>query len=233
MSNQQHKKRPLLRRVLDFLGVHGRAPVVPARRNGKRAPKVMPCAVNDAFALREGKAAQATLRDGDAKLDLESLGRLKSEIDRALSHANGDSAAPPICNDWGQRSLARSERLDAELLVVFIDEAHEVLATIGRHLQMLRNKPGNCDYLTTIRRCFHTLKGSGRMVGLDDLGDAAWAMESTFNRWLELGWSATPVLLSLIGSAHWEFSAWVRQIELWTNANLSVAAPKQGVTACG
>jgi chemosensory pili system protein ChpA (sensor histidine kinase/response regulator) len=49
-----------------------------------------------------------------------------------------------------------------------------------------------------IRRAFHTLKGSGRMVGLMRLGDAAWAVEQTLNRWLQHGQDATPDLLSLI-----------------------------------
>jgi hypothetical protein len=35
--------------------------------------------------------------------------------------------------------------------------------------------------LTTVRRAFHTLKGSSRMVGLRDYGEAAWACEQLYN----------------------------------------------------
>ena len=38
-------------------------------------------------------------------------------------------------------------------------------------------KPHDQEALTTVRRAFHTLKGSGRMVGLMDLGEAAWRVE--------------------------------------------------------
>jgi chemosensory pili system protein ChpA (sensor histidine kinase/response regulator) len=35
--------------------------------------------------------------------------------------------------------------------------------------------------LTTVRRAFHTLKGSSRMVGLREYGEAAWACEQLYN----------------------------------------------------
>ena len=65
------------------------------------------------------------------------------------------------------------------------------------------------EALTTIRRSAHTLKGSGRMVGLTDMGEAAWALEQTLNLWLRQDMTATPELLNLIGDAHQLFSRWV------------------------
>jgi chemosensory pili system protein ChpA (sensor histidine kinase/response regulator) len=52
--------------------------------------------------------------------------------------------------------------------------------------------PDDREALTTIRRGFHTLKGSGRMVGLMDLGEAAWEVERAMNQWLEAKKPATP-----------------------------------------
>jgi chemotaxis protein histidine kinase CheA len=37
------------------------------------------------------------------------------------------------------------------------------------------------DYLADIRRSFHTLKGSGRMVGAMAIGEYAWVLESLAN----------------------------------------------------
>ncbi|GHT80596.1 hypothetical protein AGMMS49960_06370 [Betaproteobacteria bacterium] len=120
---------------------------------------------------------------------------------------------PPASAETQRLTEAPQEDLDAELLCIFIEEAHEVLATIGEHLELLRTAPANQEYLTTIRRGFHTLKGSGRMVGLADFGEAAWGMEQTLNRWLQLEWQVTPALLQLLADAHPQFSAWVDQIE--------------------
>src|SRR5262249_4363813 len=61
--------------------------------------------------------------------------------------------------------------IDQELLQVFLEEAVEVLATIADTLPKCRAEPANVEELSTVRRSFHTLKGSGRMVGLTELGE--------------------------------------------------------------
>ena len=104
---------------------------------------------------------------------------------------------------------ATHEAIDAELLEIFLEEAREVLATIQSEATTLAADPNNVDALTTIRRSAHTLKGSGRMVGLTDFGEAAWSLEQTLNFWLRQEQTVTPELLGLIGSADDLFSRWV------------------------
>jgi chemosensory pili system protein ChpA (sensor histidine kinase/response regulator) len=106
-----------------------------------------------------------------------------------------------------------NEEIDAELLGIFIEEAHEVLATVQAQLPQLASHPHDRDTLTTVRRCFHTLKGSGRMVGLGELGEAAWAVEQVMNRWLQLEHEATPALQAMLRQAHKVFGEWVLQLE--------------------
>ncbi len=59
--------------------------------------------------------------------------------------------------------------VDAELLEVYLEEAVEVLATITSQIALCRTAPHDREALTVLRRAFHTLKGSGRMVGLNHL----------------------------------------------------------------
>ncbi|NMG35349.1 response regulator [Azoarcus sp. TTM-91] len=108
---------------------------------------------------------------------------------------------------------ASDAEIDAELLCIFIEEAHDVLATIAEQLELSRTSPADSQTLTAIRRGFHTLKGSGRMVGLRELGEAAWGLEQTLNRWLQLEWQPSPALHHLIDAAHQYFAAWVAQLE--------------------
>jgi chemosensory pili system protein ChpA (sensor histidine kinase/response regulator) len=77
----------------------------------------------------------------------------------------------------------------------------------------VREQHANKEALTTIRRGFHTLKGSGRMVGLMRLGEAAWAVEQTMNAWVQEERAATPELLQLIGLAHEYFSDNVKRLK--------------------
>ncbi len=70
---------------------------------------------------------------------------------------------------------------DAEMREIFLEEAHEVIAAAGASLQQLSDQPEDVSELTTVRRAFHTLKGSSRMVGLRQYGEAAWACEQLYN----------------------------------------------------
>ena len=124
-----------------------------------------------------------------------------------------DAALPARALEPGAAPSPAEAGIDAELLAIFIEEAHEVLGGIANDLEALRDGAGTQANLVTIRRGFHTLKGSGRMVGLGELGDTAWAVEQALNRWLQLDWPVTPALLALIAEGRRVFSAWVAQLQ--------------------
>jgi chemosensory pili system protein ChpA (sensor histidine kinase/response regulator) len=118
---------------------------------------------------------------------------------------------------------ASQEDLDAELLSIFLEEAREVLATISQHLPLVHAAPGGQDSLITVRRSFHTLKGSGRMVGLAELGEAAWAVEQVLNGWLHGASAATPALLEMLDLAADMFRVWVAQLEAGGGSHFDTA----------
>jgi chemosensory pili system protein ChpA (sensor histidine kinase/response regulator) len=70
---------------------------------------------------------------------------------------------------------------DLEMREIFIEEAREVVADARDALHRLAEHPETAGDMTQLRRAFHTLKGSSRMVGLTDFGQAAWACEQLFN----------------------------------------------------
>src|SRR5450759_2086185 len=117
---------------------------------------------------------------------------------------------------------AQSEE-DQELLDIFLEEAREVLATIRSNLDTCRSHPDNHEALVTIRRGFHTLKGSGRMVGLMDLGEVAWSVERALNKWLQDNKSATSWLLNFIGTAVESFAGWVEMLGKQGRADIEAA----------
>ncbi|MBV8030544.1 MAG: Hpt domain-containing protein, partial [Betaproteobacteria bacterium] len=119
----------------------------------------------------------------------------------APAHTPAEPSRPPV---------------NQELLEIYLDEAGEVLGTINAALPECRDQPNNRDAITTIRRAFHTLKGSGRMVGLMDLGEVAWEIEQVMNRWLEQQRPATKTLLELIAQASGAFAGWVEQLRAGT-----------------
>ncbi len=123
------------------------------------------------------------------------------------------------------RMLADAPRevIDAELLAVYLEEAGQVIETIDESLNLARSQPSVMDHLRTIRRGFHTLKGSGRMVGLTQLSAAAWAIEKLMNRWLDDERPGNAALLDLIADGRNLFAAAVAA--LMNNAPLPDEAP--------
>ncbi|HEY6527555.1 MAG TPA: Hpt domain-containing protein [Cellvibrionaceae bacterium] len=88
--------------------------------------------------------------------------------------------------------------IDDEIIEVFIEEAGEVLATLDEYYPQWTQALDNSELLTVIRRAFHTLKGSGRMVGAQDVGEVAWSVENMLNRVLDRSISVQDVHLIFI-----------------------------------
>ncbi|MEW5248560.1 hybrid sensor histidine kinase/response regulator [Microbulbifer sp. 2201CG32-9] len=75
--------------------------------------------------------------------------------------------------------------IDEEILAIFLEEAGEVLDTIGEYFPQWASDFTNLEALREFRRGFHTLKGSGRMVEALEIGELAWAVENMLNRVLD------------------------------------------------
>ncbi|PXF64459.1 Hpt domain-containing protein [Kangiella spongicola] len=88
--------------------------------------------------------------------------------------------------------------IDDEVREIFIEEAEEVLEEMHSLLPVWKNDQANEDALTTIRRNFHTLKGSGRMVGATDVGELSWSVENMLNRLIDNSISYSPELMETV-----------------------------------
>ena len=118
---------------------------------------------------------------------------------------------------------APAAEVDSELLEIFLEEAAEVVETIRENLLLLRENAHGDEALITIRRGYHTLKGSGRMVGLADLGDVAWNCEQVFNKWLKDEKPATAGLLGFVEQTSTAFSGWVEALRVNSAAQVDGA----------
>ena len=87
---------------------------------------------------------------------------------------------------------------DDEICEIFIEEAEEVLETIQTYLPKWSANFENKAALTEVRRGFHTLKGSGRMVGAKVVGELAWSIENMLNRVIDKTTSPNAVMMQLI-----------------------------------
>jgi chemosensory pili system protein ChpA (sensor histidine kinase/response regulator) len=91
--------------------------------------------------------------------------------------------------------------IDPELLALYIEEAREEVARIGKLFPAWEQNPLETDALSGVRRAFHTLKGSGRMVGATDISEFAWAIENLLNKIIENTLQRSPAILATVRDA--------------------------------
>ncbi|GLS15481.1 Hpt domain-containing protein [Hydrogenophaga electricum] len=121
------------------------------------------------------------------------------------------AVSPPAAPAQAEGAGADDED-DGDLLDIFLEEAREVTGQGHAAIEGLRQAPGQLEPLTALRRAFHTLKGSSRMVGLTDFGEAAWALEQALNAALAEQGAVESGLLSLSTEALDALGQWVEDI---------------------
>jgi chemosensory pili system protein ChpA (sensor histidine kinase/response regulator) len=105
-------------------------------------------------------------------------------------------------------------RSDPEIVEVFIEEAKEEIASIRRNLPVWADDRTNSEALISTRRSFHTLKGSGRMVGAQLIGEFAWSIENLLNKIINQTLEPTPSMVSFVTEASAALPQLIEQLEI-------------------
>ncbi len=124
--------------------------------------------------LREEQAAE---EQSAAEYDITAA---ESDSAEVVSEAEVVTASATAAADDDDDDL-----IDDEIIEIFLEEAEEVTETLNEFWPQLVSDPADKEALTTVRRAFHTLKGSGRMVRAEFIGELAWSIENMFNRVLD------------------------------------------------
>jgi chemosensory pili system protein ChpA (sensor histidine kinase/response regulator) len=123
-------------------------------------------------------------------------------------------AAPPEGPASGNLAAAAVlEGVDPEVVEVFMEEAEIEAARVAEYLQRWKRDPGDTESLKTVRRSFHTLKGSGRMVGAMVLGDFAWAFENMLNRVIDGTVQSSRAMFALLDEAQEALGQLLQQLK--------------------
>ncbi len=118
--------------------------------------------------------------------------------------------AETVAMDRGQRAhgsthpliaVPEPEPVDPQFVELFIEEAKEEIASIQKSFPQWDQNPMDLDALALMRRSFHTLKGSGRMVGARSIAEFGWSIENLLNRIMDKTLSRTPGMMALLRSA--------------------------------
>ncbi len=115
-----------------------------------------------------------------------------------------------------------SEKIDPELLELFIEESKEEVHSIKRNLPAWKSAPDDMESLITVRRSFHTLKGSGRMVGAERIGEYCWSIENLLNRLINRTLVRTPPMVDFIMEAANAVPELIEQLEVGTEPTADI-----------
>jgi chemosensory pili system protein ChpA (sensor histidine kinase/response regulator) len=142
---------------------------------------------------------------------------------KPASKAAKPAAAPPAPRPsitLPPATLAKD--VDPEIVEIFLEEAQEEMRSLRETFPRWRSNPADKEALATLRRSFHTLKGSGRMVGALLIGEFAWSYESMLNRVIDQTSQPTDDMFALIDMGIAALPELVEQLEVGSTPKVDV-----------
>jgi chemosensory pili system protein ChpA (sensor histidine kinase/response regulator) len=128
---------------------------------------------------------------GHGAADVEALAQRLAEEDSSAALASISAATAPLAVAPGSSAPQPSSRglvgpssatdADPEIVQIFVEEVGEILADVEARLPIWRGSKDDVEMLGEVRRAFHTLKGSSRLVGAGHIGELAWSIENLLN----------------------------------------------------
>ncbi|MGV8923527.1 MAG: Hpt domain-containing protein, partial [Thermomonas sp.] len=135
---------------------------------------------------------------------VDEVGVEKSDADDAMEDVVDEVAPPAVVSSQASAPMlsagfdAAGEEIDDEIREIFIEEFEEQINDLDQLLPVWRRAPDDAEHLRPIRRVFHTLKGSGRLVGAKTLGEFSWHVENMLNRVLDGSRPASHAVVSFV-----------------------------------
>lgn len=200
---------PLAQEVHDVVAEAGESGL------GELGPKLDKLAAHAVLADNTGMASAA--REASAAVSAKDDQAATAALQHLAATVKAPAPAPvpapaPAPMTASAPVVIEQDDGDQELREIFLEEAREVVANGIAAVEALHGDPGNISELTTLRRAFHTLKGSSRMVGLNEFGEAAWSMEQVLNAWLAEQKPSSADLRTLSAEAMQGFGRWIEDI---------------------
>ncbi|MGE5167482.1 MAG: Hpt domain-containing protein, partial [Deltaproteobacteria bacterium] len=121
------------------------------------------------------------------------------EVEEEIEEEVADTDAAAVTD--ASFAAVQSDDIDEEIREVFVEEVQDEIDNLGRCLPVWKADVHDFEKLKPIRRSFHTLKGSGRLVGALALGEFSWKVENMLNRVLDKTIPPGQPVLALVETA--------------------------------
>ena len=92
-----------------------------------------------------------------------------------------------------------TEDTDEDIYEIFLEELAEETEYLRDSFLRIRNDPNDEEALINLRRSFHTLKGGGRLIGAQVIGEFAWLHEDILNQVIDHRLNLRPEVMECVG----------------------------------
>ncbi len=166
------------------------------------APDVESASIEDPDPSLAGFTLEGFDEGTEAQEGITEAGQIEAPVENETVQPTipAHTEVPPVATVPTSTGTIADE-LDDEIVEIFLEEAEEEHANISRYLPAWENNPDDEETLKDMRRSFHTLKGSGRLVGAADVGEFAWAFENLLNRVIDKTIVRSPVIFEILDRA--------------------------------
>jgi len=201
-----------------------------ARRQGE--DKIAKISDETANLIRLVSDGAAELSDEIEQMLRQSLQTIGEMVGRQLAPTQAPSPPPmpaPV-RATPTPSAAKApppEAADEEIMQIFIEDARDVFNNISKEFAVWRDNHDNMTALTELRRGYHTIKGSGRMVGASTIAEFAWAVENLLNKVRDGKIAWDPRIADLVGRAQEAIPQLVDELESGTPPSADVEGMRQ------
>jgi chemosensory pili system protein ChpA (sensor histidine kinase/response regulator) len=113
---------------------------------------------------------------------------------------------------------------DPEILEIYLEEAAEEADNIARLQQDWLLHPEDENAIKNIRRAFHTIKGSGRLVGATKIGEFAWEFEQLLNRVIDKTVPPSKQVINAVGGAARALPELVHELKTFEEPSADIAS---------
>jgi chemosensory pili system protein ChpA (sensor histidine kinase/response regulator) len=170
------------------------------------------------YMLDNAEMCLKTLADDEALARVPNLSLTSSEAAKTMKLDPADT----IAMERTKRAHAATnplivvpepEAVDPQFVELFIEEAKEEIASVQKSFPLWDQNPMDLEALSSMRRSFHTLKGSGRMVGARSIAEFAWSIENLLNRIIDKTLTRTPGMMALLRNSVAALPQLVEQLE--------------------
>jgi chemosensory pili system protein ChpA (sensor histidine kinase/response regulator) len=169
----------------------------------------------------ESPEAAAGFSDKEISGDATTMQIPWEEATLVATDALDVQQAPVVDTSQDRGGIARVE---PEIIELFIEEAGEEIELINRLFPQWEENDNGHVALVNIRRSFHTLKGSGRTVGAELIGEFCRGVENLLNRLINSTLEPRPEIVEFVGRAIAILPQLLEELEVGTPPESDVQA---------